>query len=280
MKMVFDEAAYAKELLEQTSNLPGVYRTATTLGKLYYSMGANSNQCYKRVDAFLLKNLEGYNSVLDRETVDEALEYAKAHPLIQVGHIKVTQAEVDRIREADSKQKQRVLFVMLCLAKYHYAVSQKSDYWVTESAVEIFRMAHVQKPSKERSKMLGELRNEGFLRFANLKAIDNLNMRIEFVDTESPAVLVLDRLNELYEQWEMLSGKRFIRCADCGKLVKCAGHNHKLCKSCAEQRTALNKLEYKQRLRKNEEDAEVLNYCNKEQQGGTTDDCKLRDEDF
>ena len=233
--IVLNEREYAERWLEKDVPWKKVGHVLHFVAKLYFSKGYSKEDVRVKLNEYMLRHLEGYNKVLDGELIDKAIASAKGRPLIELDGVYVTKAEVEKIQALDSKQMQRLMFTMLCLAKYHMAVNDKCNYWITEDSADIFHMAKIAVPEKKQNEMICELHNLGFIGFASLKKIDNLNIHVLIAEPDSPHEVFVDDFENAGLIWNQYCGKEYIRCDKCGRMVARTGRRQKYCRKCAKE---------------------------------------------
>ena len=147
------------------------------------------------MDEFMKKYYNNYNSVKWDLTLDKIATQAEKYELIQVNNVSVTQNEISVIQVLKSKPMQRVLFTMLCLAKFYNQTNSENNNWVNSKINDIFRLARVQISKVNKMLMLNDLMNLGLVKYS--KKVDNLNICIQFIDDCSDTALVVDDFREL-----------------------------------------------------------------------------------
>lgn len=169
--IVLNEVLYAEEWLEKDVPWKKAGHVLHYVAKYYFYKGYSKDDVREKLNEYMLRHFEGYNKVLDRELIDKAIASAKGRPMVELDGVCITKAEVEKIQALESKQMQRLMFTMLCLAKYHIAVNEKCNYWITEDTADIFRMANISVNEKKQNEMICELHNLGFIGFASLKRL-------------------------------------------------------------------------------------------------------------
>lgn len=121
---------------------------------------------------------------------------------------------------------------MLCLAKLGNARNCKNNGWVSYTAKEIYSMARISCSVIERYEKLSQLNSLSLLEFP--KKNDNLSSRVTYIDDESEKVLFISDFRELGYEYLKYKGENFIRCHECGTLIRNnkAG-TKKYCHQCA-----------------------------------------------
>ena len=72
----------------------------------------------------------------------------------------------------------------------------------------------------------------GLIEYA--KKINNLNIHVLYIDDESENKLFVSDFRKLGYEWRLYKGEKYIRCADCGILVKNTNGKRRYCKDCAD----------------------------------------------
>ena len=85
----------------------------------------------------------------------------------------------------------------------------------------------------------------GFIGFASLKKIDNLNIHVLIAEPDSPHEIFVDDFENAGILWSQYCGKEYIKCDCCGKMVARTGRRQKYCRKCAKnvniEKTAQNR---------------------------------------
>lgn len=163
------------------------------------------------------------------EFIDKLIASAKKYPLLQVDELVVTKAEIEKIQTLKKKTHQKLAFVLLVLAKYGNAKSPKNNNWVLTQQYKVFQSARVVGDSRWRT--LREIWEAGLIEFA--QKVDNINVRVTFIDEDSESVIRVTDLRELGYQYLRFIGEDFVECQECGVLVRKTVHNKRYCKDCA-----------------------------------------------
>lgn len=155
----------------------------------------------------------------------------KKKNIVDIDYIPISSAEIDAIKTVDGMDKQRVLFALLCLAKYRKTYSGGStDGWVDISPQDLFKLANSKiTSSKRRLDVIRSLYVGGQISLS--KKITNTSIHVNIIggDDEGCAVSDFRDLGYLYEEY---LGKEFGRCCVCGRLIQKDGCYKKYCKEC------------------------------------------------
>ena len=245
MSIVLNEYDWAERALKDKTLGKKPYETLSRVAKYYTYKNYTRKEVRRLLDEFLLQCEPTASLVTWSDTLDNAAKYAAKYPLIMIEEIIVTKPEMEKIDALPGKQLRRLAFSLLCIAKYLYAVSPNTSYWVGTPDNEIMKMANINTSIKRQSSMFGQLKDAGMIRFS--KKIDNLSVQVLFVEEGETAVRITDFRNLGY-QYMKYHGEPYFECANCGittKIVNPENRNsswkQKYCRECAvEIRTKQN----------------------------------------
>ena len=199
------------------------------------------------LEDFLIKADPAINIVMWQDAIERQIKNAEKYPLLEIESVPVTQKELDactgltaaagRKRFSGPKAgvgKQsvmgRLLFTMICLAKFGNIVNEQNDSWVNRQENEVFRLANIDTNSKRRALMYSDLRDIGLIRFS--KKVDNINVRVTCVDPDGEPVLAVTDFRNLGNQFRMYCGEPYFECASCGLVVKRKNNSQLYCEDC------------------------------------------------
>lgn len=206
-----------------------------TLGRVarYYcqSQGYQKREVRALLEDFLLQCDPGVTLVKWSDALDRLTKTADRYPLVELDGIDVTHSELETVGELDKPQLQRLAFTLLCVAKYWNAVREQNNGWVNTADREIMRLANINTSIKRQSLMLHDLRERGLVRFS--RRVDNLNIQVRFIQTNSPVKLRVIDVRSLGNQYMLYRGGPYIQCAQCGLTMRKRSNVHKYCPDCA-----------------------------------------------
>lgn len=236
--IVLNERACAESALENLSLGTKPVETIRRVGKYYYSLGYKKAQIAKLLEEFLIKCDPNINIVKWQGMIDSIVKSVDKYKLIEIAGIPITKSEIEAIRAIDTKhyknsQLQRLMFTMLCLAKYSNALNPANNNWVNRQDKEIFSLANIVITSKRQSLMINDLWKLDYIGYS--KVVDNININVKIVDDTSEQVLFIDDFRNLGNQYLMYFGDdgKYKRCECCGKVVKVTSGRQKYCPDCA-----------------------------------------------
>lgn len=168
---------------------------------------------------------QGYVSVINRD-INKAYKYK----IKDVSSINITKKEMDKIMSLNDIRKEKIAFVILALAKYQNAESQRDNDTFYAKTSEIFKFARVVIPAKERNLYFGFAYQEGVLK-QNFSIGYNA-LTAAFVDhEEDEIVLTLDEYDYLELAYVYLNYKNggYKRCKECGRWFRAKNNALQYC---------------------------------------------------
>jgi hypothetical protein len=233
--IVLNEKKYAIECLENGFVGRKPFFTLSIIAKYYYyCLNYKKSKIEMLLNDFMFKNYSiGYQS--DRlswqDTIEKIVKKVNNYTLLELDGVKITKSELKTISGIGNPNKERVMFTILCLAKFGIARNPQSNGWVNTDSKEIFKMARVSCKAKERELYIGDLCDRGLLELP--KRNDNVSLRVTFIDDGEEELFISD-FRELGYEYLKYKGENFIRCAECGILTRGNKYgNKRYCKDCA-----------------------------------------------
>lgn len=229
--IVLNEKACAEYALE---NLILGSKPTETLGRVaryYYSIGYKKKEIGSLLEDFMLKCDPTINIVKWQATIDKQVNTADKYELIDISGVEITQSEMDKIQQIEGKLLQRLMFTMLCLAKYGNAINSNNNNWVNRKDKEIFSLANITLTTKRQSLLINDLWMMQYIGYS--RVVDNININVKITDNESPTVLYISDFRNLGNQYMRYCGEKYIECECCGKVVKEKHGKQRYCTECA-----------------------------------------------
>lgn len=245
MSVILNETKQAERILEkgEVGNKPT--STLFLLGKYYRQKEElNKTQTFTKLNEFMSEHYNNYNAALWENTIEDISKKAHKYALKEIDKIEITKTELDKISELNNIKCKKLLFTMLCYAKYHNIISDKNNGWVNAEIRELYRIARVTvKHRADKFLYLNDLEQMGLIEFSSKN--DNLNLKVTFIDDDGDIVLTISDFRELgYEYLNYIGNGKFIRCECCGRLVKTTGKNTHYCTECQREKRLETKREW------------------------------------
>lgn len=251
MSIVLNEYEWAERMIHNHSLGKHPTETLNRVAKYYFANQYSKREIRKMLDTFLVQcdpsaSLTGWSDMLDK-----IAKNADKYRIIEIDGIDISVKEMETIEKLTAIQLRRLAFSLLCAAKYWDAVSEKNDHWVNASDREIMQMANISTSIKRQSAMFADLKEAGMIQFS--KKIDNLNVRVLFMEDGETALHIQDFRNLGYQYLKYYGGPYF-ECENCGLTVKikepAKGRRQKYCPNCAVEVGLRQRMNWVRRERK------------------------------
>ena len=241
--IVVNENEYAQIRIKNKDVGENVYTTLSILAKYYYSQGMKRKAVCIELQNFLEVAYPKYsiNKSYWTEVIEKTSNKNAKEKLFESDGVWITESEWEKIQALGNKILGKLAFTLLCIAKINNQRRSSNNNWVNTDIKEIYKLANISCSVDLRAKRIGILIHSGLAEFA--KRVDNLNLKVLFVDDESKKKFLVNDFRDLGNEYLYRTGENYIRCAECGKLIKNNKYgNKKYCPTCA----AYNPQETKQ----------------------------------
>lgn len=231
--IILNEKEWAESTLK---NLTLGTRPSETLGRIaryYYSLGYKKKEIGSLLEDFMLKCDPGINIVKWQPVIDRQVKNVDKYELINIPGITITESEIQRIQELKGRSLQKLMFAIICLAKYSNKINKQNNNWVNRKDRDIFSMANICETIQRQSLMINTLWGLGYVGYSRL--VDNLNISVKIIDETSPEVLFINDFRNLGNQYMRYCGEKYMECQNCGLVVKKRSNIQKYCPECARQ---------------------------------------------
>lgn len=236
--LILNEKNYAKTIYDginkDVKSIMSKIRYITRY--LRYVNLCNDSENYDQTVDWLKKHHENFNESNYSNLISDAIKNAHKYPFYDIKNIKITQSELDAISSLDDLRAEKVLFVLLCMAKQQSVSNGFSNGLVKYSLSDLCKMARISVPADEREYILYNIIKSGLLGYP--KKNNTKCLIVNFIDDVGDAIITLDenRCNELsyeYLKWKN-EGKGYDRCELCGRVIKqYKTHPRRFCKDCS-----------------------------------------------
>ena len=231
MEIILDERAWCENMLSNFSIGQNPAGTLNRLAKYYYSQGFRRTGISRRLEDFILRCNPSANMMRWQEIVDSCTNQADRRPLIYIEAVYVTQAELDLIAGLSGRMIQKLMFTLICLARYRNLINPRNDSWVGYDCKDIFKMANVQMTRARQFALINDLIQLGLLQ--TNRVVDNVSVRVACINDQSEAVMGVTDFRNLGNQYCNHVSGGYIECEHCGLTIKSNSSAQKYCKDCA-----------------------------------------------
>ena len=234
--IILNEKEYVSDMLRKKEfGTSKIYLFLSIYARyLYQEEGLRKTGIVKKLHEFMDSNYPQYNPVDWSISIEKYASKAGQYPLCQCDGIWITEKELNTVDNLHNKVLERLAFTLLCLAKFGNFRNPQNHSWVTNSNGEIYTMACINTPAFQKDLKISQLKEAGLLEYA--RKVDNLNIRVLFVDDESEKKLFVSDFRKLGYEWLLYKGANYIRCTSCNVLTKNTNGKRRYCKECAQAR--------------------------------------------
>lgn len=254
--LILNEERYAENLYNGKND-----DIKSVLGKIgyitrynLYILGYSDEDNYKYTITWMNINHNNFDESYYSNLVSDAIKRAHKMPFYNIENIKITQFELDSISSLDNLRAEKVLFVLLCMAKQQRIINGFTNGLVRYSLPELCKTARISVPADDREYILYNIVQKGLLSCP--KKNDTKCLIVNCIDDNSDTVLELDEIDcqelaYVYLSWKN-EGKGYTRCQRCNKLIKQSKTKpRKYCEECAEAVVTEQKRLWAEKSRKN-----------------------------
>ena len=241
-KFIFDELVNDEKFIQE-ANFDGVSfgKVISKLAKYnYFVKNLSDDDNYNEIVSYIKSHVSFFSDIDWSSDIDKAIKRVKKYPYKKIESIKITQNELDYIKSYNDIKQEKLLFVMLCFAKYNHDFHGTSSYWVNESHSLIFKEARVHVKAVERPALLRELLLKGAFTMSNAPGTFSKKLAYVSEDSNDPVILELTEIDFEELAYTYLFYKDgftgFVHCANCGRLTRKKVNNQKYCKECAKEK--------------------------------------------
>lgn len=203
----------------------------------HHILGMKKEDNYDAILEYMIKNCNDFYEEKYFKIIYRNISSAKKYKFRDVSPIVITKSEIDKIESLNDIRKEKIAFVLLAVAKYYNGVSADNNNRLYISIGDLFKLARVAIPAKERASYLYFAYQEGILA-EHMLVGTNLKI-VDFVDNDSEKVMELTEADYKELAYTYLNYKNggYRSCRGCGKLFKVnkKSHNKLYCKECSQK---------------------------------------------
>lgn len=216
-----DKNDIERKLLDNYANQDNPEETIRDLARYnHHILGMKKEDNYDAILAYMNKNCADFYEEKYFKIIYRNISSAKKYKFRNVAPVVITRSEIDKIVNLNDIRKEKIAFVLLATAKYYNNVSSENNDRMYMSMSDLFKLARVSIPSKERASYLKFAYEDGIL---SEHTFVGTNLKIvSFVDGTSEAVMTLqeDDYKELAYIYLNYKNGGYKHCKGCGRLFK------------------------------------------------------------
>ena len=235
--LILNEERYAENLYYGRNN--EVKSTVTKIGYitryLMHTLGFNNEDNYRCTVEWMKYNHANFDESTYSNLISDAIKRAQKNPFYNIESITITQSELEIIATLEDIKAEKVLFVLLCMAKHQAASYGFTRGLVKYSLSDLCKMARISVPTEDREYILYNIIQTGLLGYP--KKNNTQCLFVNFINTGDDVALQLNEehckdLAYEYLNWKN-NGDGYTRCEFCDKVIKRSKSNPKrYCKEC------------------------------------------------
>jgi predicted nucleic acid-binding Zn ribbon protein len=242
--IIFNELEYAEKLLKHgfVKFMSGI--DLVVLAKYLRYLGKDDDQVKDDLNRFCAEFNPAYNEVFFYQKIQYVLKASKKYNLIIPSPIPITQKEIDIIKILRDYKAEKVLFILLVVAKHFKLNVGYKKYYAHIMRTEMFTLAKVHTTKEEKNAIIYKLDGQmGLIDnqiFLNRK---DMTFLVNFIDEESEPVFYVDDFKNIVSFYPHY-------CSVCGKQIEKKSNVHEFCKECWKERERELWKENKRKIRK------------------------------
>ncbi len=232
--IILNEKSYVEDLLAYPSEDNVTGQNVWMVARYYNSAGYDKKNTKKFVNDFLIRSDPQCSLLKMEDMVDRAVKDSGRRRILELNSISVTYGELKTIGELESVREQKILFTLICLAKYSNAVSETLNGWVNYPLKDIFYLANTYNLVKPTMyALLHSLGERELIGFS--KRIDNTNIQVKCLDYDSDPKLQIYSFRDLGNQYLKYKGEPIFECQSCGAFTRRTNRSQKYCVECGKE---------------------------------------------
>ena len=236
--LILNEEKYAQDLHDgKHDELKSIVAKIGYITRYFhYTLGLDKIDNYKRTVEWLKCNHGNFEESVYSNVIADSIKRAQKRPFYHIDSINITYNELNTISSLNDLRAEKMLFVLLCMAKQQAASFGFKDGLVKYSLAELCKMARISVPTEDREYVLYYIKQAGLLRCPHKN--NTKCLIVNFIDHSGEIALRLteNHCNELayeYLNWKN-NGQGYSRCELCDKAIKQSKSNPKrFCRDCA-----------------------------------------------
>ena len=253
--LILNEEQYAKDLYDgKNTDIKSIMAKIRYITRyLVHSEHKNDADVYIETVRWLSKNHNNFDESSYSNVISDAIKGAVKYPFYIIDNIKITRSELDIISSLNNLRAEKILFVLLCMAKQQSMTNGFTNGLVKYSITDLCKDARVSVPADDREYILYEIVRRGLLGYP--KKNNTQCLIVNFLNTDETE-LELDEIDcrelaYVYLSWKNF-GKGYGRCQRCNRLMKQSKTKpKKYCEDCGKEVQKEQKRLWAEKNRKN-----------------------------
>ena len=235
---IFNEKAHIESIINSGHvDDVNINRTIKKLARYnYYVLGLSNEDSYDAIVEYMNNNYSYFSEVGSYSDINGCIKDAAKSAWKDVNSVVITKKELEVISALNDIRQEKLAFVLLADAKYDNAYKQKNINLSYLSNSDLYRMARVTMPIKDRSMFLHFLYTNNLIEVnINPTSTHKKLLYIDSSDDEVVLTLTENNYQELaftYLNWK--NGGGYKECKCCGRLFRTKKQGNQVyCKKCS-----------------------------------------------
>lgn len=235
--LILNEKKYAKTVYDGTNqDVKSIMEKIRYVTRYFlHADQKNDEDNYACTVEWLKTHHDNFDESNYSNLISDAIKKAHKYPFYNIESIKITQSELEIIASLDDLRAEKVLFVLLCMAKQQSVSNGFTNGLVKYSLSELCKMARISVPADDREYILYNIVQKGCLGYP--KKNNTQCLIVNFIDESSDVVLELNEIHCQELAYEYLiwknGGQGYARCEFCKKVIKqYKSHPRRFCREC------------------------------------------------
>lgn len=232
--MILNEELYVKNLLlGKNKDIKSAVKKIGYITRYNAQvLNKNDDENYSSTVQWMNKHQDNFDESSYSNVISNAIKVSKKLSLYKIDSIRITKNELEIIKSLNNIREEKLLFVLLCLAKQQSEIFKFTDGLIKYTITDLCKSARISVPADEREYILHDILIKGFISCP--KKNDTKCLRVNFIEKDGEPELILNEIDcqelaYMYLRWK--NGSGFKRCRKCGRLM--SSRNKKdLCPYC------------------------------------------------
>ena len=241
--LILNEEKYAKDIYDRINqDVKSIMEKIRYVTRyLFHTEHQSDSDNYRRTVEWLQKYHDNFDESNYSNLISDAIKKAHKYPFYDIKSIQITQSELLKIASLNDLRAEKVLFVLLCMAKQQSVSYGFTNGLVKYSLSEVCKLARISVPADDREYILYNIVQSGLLGYPKKNNTQCLIIKDLIDDGENKnVVLEIEEIHcsELayeYLQWKN-KGQGYDRCEFCGRVIKqYKSHPRRFCRECTDR---------------------------------------------
>ena len=220
ISMILDEKKYIEQIIHRgKTNKDNLTDVLKILG-MYYAQecGYTDEQIKNEFNNFYVRTY-GHEPNIDMlKMFDRYIKRSKQRNLFKADYIPIYKDEMESIQGLDNKITQRLLFTMMCLARYNNYIKGTDYNYTNNDRNKIANLASIPGNKKEKRKHFSTLTKLNLIDFSTKRFNTKVNCMTDNFDQE--IAIKITRIEDIANQYRLYCGEDYVYCEDCGLLFR------------------------------------------------------------